>query len=160
PIDPNMERLGRGRSSPLDAMVYGLSHAFQLQHVVGKASSDRLIWASGNDPGAPKAVVTFGGLPERLFTNVMRVAVSTAPVDRFEAVPRARVIMRLCRTPSYMPLAEETTIERIPSLKEIRIQSAVPEIADDWKHLKKRHEFDLAIASGSGAAPFARLAAS
>ncbi len=105
-------------------------------------------------------VVTFGGIPERLFANVMRIAVSAAPADRFQKVARARVITRLCRKPAYMPMADETPIDRVPTLKEMRLQSAVPEIAVDWKHLTKRHGFDLAIASGSGATSFAKLAAS
>lgn len=158
PIDPDMERLSRNRSSATNGMVYGLAHAFQLQHVVGKDPADRRLWQSGHDRGVPKAVVTFGGIAERLFTRVKRTAIGAAPAGRFERIPHASVITRLCRKPAYMPRADETPIVRVPTLKEMRHQSEIPEIADDWKYLKQLHAFDLAIASGSEAAPLARLA--
>jgi hypothetical protein len=159
PVDAHMKKLSTNRGSSVEkGMIYGLAHGFQLQHVVGKQKSDRLMWSSGSDHGIPAAVVTFGGVPERLFGDIIRAAVEAAPLDRFEKRPRVRVIARLCRKPAYLPFDLETPIIRVPSLKEMRIQATVPEIADDWKHLNQRHGFDLAIAGDSGATPFARLA--
>jgi hypothetical protein len=139
PEDSDMAKLSRSRSSVLDGMVYGLAHAFQLQHVSGRHEADRMIWSSGNDRGVPSAVVTFGGAPERLFANIIRKAVDAAPVERFEKPPSVRLITRLCRKPAYLPMADETSIARVPTLKEMRIQAAIPEIAEDWKRLNKRH---------------------
>jgi hypothetical protein len=160
PEDSDMAKLSRNRSTVLEGMVYGLAHAFQLQHVSGRHEADRMIWSSGHDRGVPTAVVTFGGAPERLFANIIRKAVDAAPGERFEKPPSVRLITRLCRKPAYLPMADETSIARVPTLKEMRIQAAMPEIAEDWKRLNRRHGFDLAMASGSGATPFARLAAS
>src|SRR5438309_5552306 len=48
--DPRMEMLSRRHSSSAQgAMIYGLCHAFQLQHVIGRDKSDRMIWSSGRE---------------------------------------------------------------------------------------------------------------
>lgn len=159
PIDPHMAKLSSKRgSSAKNGMIYGLAHAFQLQHIVAKERGDRLLWSSGREQDVADAIVTFGGMPERLFGNIIRAAVDSAPADRFESRPSARVITRLCSKPAYLPLEAETPIIRIPTLGELRAQSTLAEIADDWRQLNQRHGFDLAMASGSGATPFARLA--
>lgn len=157
PLDLNMEKLSRGRSSCENAMIYGLAHAFQLQHICGIEASYRSIWTSGNIQILPDAVVTFGGVPERLFADVIESAVAAAPLRSFCAVPRVRSITRRCRKPSYMPLPEEISIKQIPTLSEMRSQSKLSIIASDWRQLMKRHEFDLAIASSSDSAPLARI---
>lgn len=159
PIDPHMEKLSSKRgASAENGMIYGLAHAFQLQHVTARELADRLLWSSGREQSVADAVVTFGGMPERLFGDIICAAVDAAPADRFESLPRARVITRLCSKPAYLPFDAETPIIRIPSLGEIRAQSILPQIEDDWHELNRHHGFDLAMASGSGATPFARLA--
>ena len=134
PVLPEMAALGRNRSSPADAMIYGLCHAFHMGALLPLEGGWGGLWADNVSPRQPDAVLCVGGRPEQNFVPVMNLGVAlAAEAGDWRKPQRAHLITRLGQKPAYLPLEQEPGILEplLHSYVEVAARDSL--LGPDWR---------------------------
>lgn len=137
---PEMAALGRDRSSEADAMAYGVAHAFHMGALLPPDGGWSGLWRGDIHNTQPRGVICIGGKPERLFVQVMNLAVANAG-GAWRRPPRVHLITRLAHKPAYAPYPDEPRINAAIDPLYLKSLTQHERCGADWKVMQRDHRF-------------------